>query len=145
MIKMPTTGSFGICFKGKCYLVYNHWDSYPSGLGMAIVDEIKKSVEDKSIFGWTSKVEELRIITTNREDDPTKFYCLLRFHLGSLKKMFSIGQFTNASPVGKYAYIVNLDTFILDCYEEGKKICSYRFDRLPEWDMYDEHLLQNQF
>jgi hypothetical protein len=35
-----TRGLFGICFRGKYYYFYNHWDSYLDGLGVEFVTEV---------------------------------------------------------------------------------------------------------
>jgi hypothetical protein len=37
---MGTRGVFGFYYKGKFYVVYNHFDSYPTGLGANIAQEI---------------------------------------------------------------------------------------------------------
>lgn len=43
---MGTRGAFGFKEDGRLLLTYNHWDSYPMGLGMDIV---------KAINGWNPK------------------------------------------------------------------------------------------
>jgi hypothetical protein len=37
---MGTRGLLFIRWKGRYYIYYNHWDSYPEGLGKAIVEKI---------------------------------------------------------------------------------------------------------
>ena len=38
---MSTRGTFGFHRNGKDELYYNHWDSYPDGLGAAFIDYVK--------------------------------------------------------------------------------------------------------
>lgn len=42
---MGTSGLFGFVYNGKYYVVYNHYDSYPDGLGQDIINEIKKMLD----------------------------------------------------------------------------------------------------
>jgi hypothetical protein len=37
---MGTRGWFVFVFKGKYYIIYNHFDSYPSGLGASLLEQI---------------------------------------------------------------------------------------------------------
>ena len=47
---MGTRGNYIFRYKGKCYVFYNHFDSYFSGLGADIVKELKS---------WTAEDFEL--------------------------------------------------------------------------------------
>ena len=49
---MATRGLFGFYYKGKYYLTYNHWDSYPEGLGVRMVDEIKAAINNGTFDQW---------------------------------------------------------------------------------------------
>ena len=44
---MATRGSFGLTHKGQTKMIYNHWDSYPEGLGREFVDWIKARSDDE--------------------------------------------------------------------------------------------------
>ena len=92
---MPTTGSFGFCLKGILYVVYNNWDSNPSGLGRLVVEEIQSAVKDYSLFSWSSKVESFIIREISKADlsDLNRWYNQLHFYLGSLTKLFLIIMF----------------------------------------------------
>ena len=46
---MSTRGSFGFHENGKDELYYNHWDSYPDGLGAAFINFLKGKGEDNWI------------------------------------------------------------------------------------------------
>ena len=57
---MGTRGLLGFIIKGKKKGSYNHWDSYPSGLGMEIITwlkyltetEILQLIERLNEFEW---------------------------------------------------------------------------------------------
>lgn len=42
---MGTRGTITIIYQGKLIKLYNHWDSYPSGLGVNLVQEIKRLLQ----------------------------------------------------------------------------------------------------
>jgi hypothetical protein len=44
---MATRGAFGLTHKGQTKMIYNHWDSYPDGLGREFVDWIKSRSDDE--------------------------------------------------------------------------------------------------
>ncbi len=94
---MGTRGLFGFYRKGKYYLVYNHFDSYRSGLGRDLVNEIKIAIADKRLNEWKTAVSNLKIVdpdTPPTEEDVKRltsfanlavssrstvdWYCLLR-------------------------------------------------------------------
>jgi hypothetical protein len=43
---MGTRGFYGFRYKGRYILFYNHWDSYYSGLGNQLLDELRKFTEE---------------------------------------------------------------------------------------------------
>jgi hypothetical protein len=63
---MGTHGLFGFVYKGRIYLIYNHYDSYLDGLGFSLICEIKFAVKNNLIDEWIKKLESCRIV---REDD----------------------------------------------------------------------------
>jgi len=44
---MATRGAFGLTHKGQTKMIYNHYDSYPDGLGREFVDWIKARSDDE--------------------------------------------------------------------------------------------------
>lgn len=44
---MATRGAFGLTHKGQTKMIYNHYDSYPEGLGREFVDWIKARSDDE--------------------------------------------------------------------------------------------------
>jgi hypothetical protein len=134
---MGTRGLYGFRKGGVDKLTYNHYDSYPDGLGSWIL----KFIKDTSI----DKMNEIfdRIIMVKGDDKPTSeqieeckpctdldvstksindWYCLLKKAQGDLgyygagiKYMIDNHDFIKDSEC-EYAYIINLDNNILEFY-----------------------------
>jgi len=135
---MGTRGLWGFHYKKKDKLTYNHFDSYPTGLGQTI----KEFVSHHSI----KKLEKmaLKIKLVNEQEMPTAtqirecsrfanlhvghqklsdWYCLLRETQGhpnayatKLCYMIDNKKFIQDSLFCEYAYIINLDTKQLEIY-----------------------------
>ena len=45
--------------KGRYYVHYNHWDSYPHGLGLQILHEIPRNVSKEEFEEWVRKTREI--------------------------------------------------------------------------------------
>jgi len=143
---MGTRGAFGFRFEVKDKVTYNHWDSYPSGLGNNIakflkeftsVDELKKIAEgikliqkdDKPTTKQKAECKELGLFdpeVSNQSDDD--WYCLLRNSQGDLsiyakgfKYMIDSHKFLEDSLFCEWAYIINLDTAQLEIYQGFNK------------------------
>ena len=143
----------------KYYMVYNHWDSYPSGLGNDLVKQLKQAIEDGTIEEWKVKVLELEDVSgttpteeqinflkenTNLEigEDIDNWYELLKGTQDSLQNMLDAKYFESqiedySEPrLGifiEFCYVVNLDTNTLDFYGDR---CSFSLDNLPTWVYY---------
>jgi putative hemolysin len=155
---MGTRGLFGFYYRGNFYVVYNHWDSYPEGLGAQIVAELKRAIQENRIGEWIQLLNQLKVVALNvpptHEDieklrpytdlkvstqSPTDWYCLLRGCQGSLETVLKCGYIDNCvNDQGEpqweeYAYIVNYDTNKLDFYEGNQLVNSYDFTDLPTW------------
>lgn len=132
---MGTRGIYGLRKNGKDKLTYNHYDSYPEGLGKDILTFI---AENKS------KLNEVydNIILVNEDTTPTQeqieackeytnlsvsekstddWYCLLRNTQGYLTpylngKLYMINNedFIKNSLFCEYGYIINLDENVLE-------------------------------
>lgn len=154
---MGTRGLFGFFHKGKYYVVYNHWDSYPSGLGADIVKELKRAIDEGRLEEWLNLLIQIKLVSESipptQEDieklknyldlnvshqSESDWYCLLRKCQGSIEKVLNSGYMVNhinenETPIWEeYAYIVNFDTNKLDFYGDDEPQ-SYEFNNLPEW------------
>jgi hypothetical protein len=160
---MGTRGLFGFYYQGKFYVIYNHFDSYPSGLGAAIVEELRRAIQESSdpknrLSKWIQQLEQLRLVSPRvpptlediqklrpytdvnvSQQSTTDWYCLLRHCQGSVEKVLASGYLDNCVDTSglplweEYAYIINLDTQKLDFYEENRLVNSFDFDNLPSW------------
>ena len=157
---MGTRGLFGFYYKGKYYVVYNHFDSYPSGLGVDIVNELKWAIKAGKLDEWIALLEKIKIIDYDMKptaEDIEKlkpytdlrvssqstldWYCLLRHCQGSLESVLNSGYLLNAvNSTGnpnweEYAYIVNFDTKKLDFYISDRLEESFELDvaKLPNF------------
>jgi len=60
---MGTRGIFGFIYKGKRYIVYNHFDSYPSGLGLwLLIEIISLALPSCDFSSWIEKLEKIHNI-----------------------------------------------------------------------------------
>lgn len=153
---MGTRGLFGFCYKGKYYWAYNHWDSYPSGLGADIIKQLQYAIDNHLLDDWKNKIVKLievdeNVSPTDEEIQQLKkytnlkvsdqstddWYCLLRGTQGCLQSILDAGYIVNHAINNKneydadaeYTYTVNLDNNTLDV-SWGE---SYPFDNLPNW------------
>jgi hypothetical protein len=138
---MGTRGSFGFRVNGEDKLMYNHSDSYPSGLGLDLLAflkginmaTLKKKVakltavdNDKARPTAAQKAKCRKAGTVNlgvAEQSENDWYCLIRNAQGDLGKLLEVGFFDEGntfvldSIFCEWAYIVNLDTGKLEVYE----------------------------
>lgn len=154
---MGTRGLFGFYVKGKYYVVYNHFDSYPEGLGNDVVEEIRKAIQEGKLEEWKNKLMNIVVVDDKpptSEDieklarytnlsvsrrSTSDWYCLLRDTQGSMENVLASGYICNAvnsagSPLfEEYAYILNFDTNQLDFYEGDTFVRGYNLNELPNW------------
>jgi hypothetical protein len=159
---MGTRGFFGFIYKGKCYVIYNHFDSYPEYLGKNIVNEIIFELyHDPEFVRWIGLIENLKIITNDMEpsDGDIKkleqwtdltvggqgthdWYCLLRKTQGSLNKVLESGYLennavNNGPPTQdiwlEFGYILDLDKRQFEYYDGSDKPTIYPLGKLPKW------------
>ena len=144
---MGTRGAFGFRIGEIDKVAYNHWDSYPDGLGLSVTEFIKETPDDelktiakniivvengsqptvaqkKAVRDFEKKnnivVSDVSVSERTLDD----WYCLLRKAQGGLnmyKKgleyMISADSFLHDSLFCEYAYIINVDTGMLEVYK----------------------------
>jgi len=151
---MGTRGLYGFIKNGERKITYNHFDSYPDGLGESIVDFIKKtSIEEmKKIFDKIKLVDNKIQPTPEEKEKCIKWtdlgvshqsendwYCLLRKSQGDLDSYKDGLEYMldysdpDIDADQEYIYIIDLDKNILkftDCYT--KKIKEFSLTKLPK-------------
>lgn len=141
---MGTRGFTGLVIDGQEKLGYQQYDSYPSGVGVVVLKELKELVKDMTAF--RKKARELELVTdkvppTQKQiekcsryldlDVSTQssqdWYCLLRGTQGSLRKILSSryvldsSEFPLDSLSCEYGYLVDLDGGTFQVYEGYQK------------------------
>lgn len=142
---MGTRGAYGFRIDEQDKLTYNHWDSYPEGLGKVIVEfcrnlnkkslsTLKKKVRALSLVDPDSKPTKAEIKHYNKFADTTvssgstdEWYVLLRElqggkmlpHIlnGTLKHMIENNDFIRDSLFCEYAYVIDLDRDVIEFYQ----------------------------
>jgi len=148
---MGTAGSVGFIYKDKESLSYNHFDSYPDGLGRDVLELISKVNKE---YGWkefkqnasqlnnieVKEITDLELIekykkysdldvSSKKFSDP---YCLFRkiqgsqwiyeVYEGNLQDYKLDNKFIHNSLFCEYAYIINIDSMKLEFYSGFQKI-----------------------
>jgi hypothetical protein len=142
---MGTRGAIGIRIDGQDKVAYNHFDSYPEGLGVDAVEFIREWLAD----GRDKMRDAARSITLIDEDIPPTqaqkdrlapvadlgvseqslddWYCLTRHLQGDLGGYLKYGVmpdghvFMQDSLFCEWAYVVNLDDFSFEVYRGFQK------------------------
>jgi len=137
---MGTRGAYGFRLNQKDYITYNHFDSYPSGLGNEILKAARKIARD--IPGAKEKVARLKLVTDKNPPTteeikklakytditvssklPSEWYVLLRNIQGQIEEHLESGYmidsagFLSDSLFCEWAYIINLDDETLEVYK----------------------------
>lgn len=153
---MSTRGVVGFVADGKWYVMYNHMDSYPSELGMTVL-EFCKTIDD-----WDDLKEKVKKIElVNDGDAPTpeqsslyegyasekksdNWYDLLRqlqngrilyeIAVGNVKHMTDDHIFMAYSLHCEWGYVIDLDEMALHVYKgrNEEKPNPMRFNFLPD-------------
>lgn len=141
---MGTRGIWGFVHEGKEYLTYNHFDSYPSGLGQNIAQYLN-SVDVEFL---RSRVRELRLVNeagpgptpdeverlacfadrgVQDGDLRKKWYVLLRHTQGDPEATLRAGvmidgaSFAGESIFCEWGYVIDLDEELFEVYEGFRK------------------------
>lgn len=138
---MGTRGLFGFYYKGRFYVVYNHCDSYRSGLGLKVLNSLIAAIKNGTIDQWKEKLitikevdekipptaEDIKKLSAYTDlgvstQSTSDWYCILRSCQGSIESVLGSGYILNAVDENgqpdfqEYAYIINFNTDHLDFY-----------------------------
>ena len=154
-------------------MVYNHFDSYFSGLGHDLLQEIRKMKKEDKLDERLEMFKKLRIVTNN--DKPTEqdivkcqpylnkmvgdgddYYSLLRKCQGSFERVlhsgyllrYDIDDMNDKHKLQEYGYVLDFDSesFIIH-YErdDGIKIEEFDLNHLPSsLDDNGEHIYDEE-
>lgn len=143
---MGTRGACGFYSQGTEKVTYNHYDSYPVGLGNQVIeyldtkdrdiDEIRKDFDKIQLVKETSRPSKKQIKIcrnaglsdlTVSDKEITDWYCLMRLAQGDLTQNVQSGlmidsrEFLYDSLFCEWAYIINIDNSLLEVYKGGQK------------------------
>lgn len=136
---MGTRGILGVRVDRRDKIAYNHFDSYPDGLGKGVIDQLADLLKDPTRFRGLAKdlqpidpqaeptenqIHRLKKFTDLRvsRQSPKDWYCLLRKTQGDLGAILEATMYENAegfthdSLFCEYGYIANLDEDVLEFY-----------------------------
>lgn len=152
---MSTRGALGFRIHGTDKISYNHYDSYPAGLGETTLAFLKTALKDEKRL--RERVDALRVVQEDEKptfedvqrlrpytdlrisnQSVTDWYCLLRETQGDLEKILKAGviadykEFLSDSIFCEWAYIINLDTRVFEVYQgfQEKPHAAGRYARL---------------
>lgn len=137
---MGTRGSLGFIAEGNAKFTYNHYDSYPDGLGLDVLRWLRETVAND---GETESRVQVTLMSPVEEDaSPTPgeleffsefhdprvsrgddWYALLRDTQGNPAKILRARYYVDASefPLDslfcEFAYVVDFDARVLEAYE----------------------------
>ena len=147
---MGTRGLYGFRKNNQDKTSYNHCDSYPEGLGVDILKFIcNHSIEEMNEFYDRIIMVDQRSNPTDEQKEncikngfvnlnvsnqsENDWYCLLRNLQGELEKLYKCefpymiddSDFIKDSLFCEYAYIINLDTNVLEFYKGFQHVPQY--------------------
>lgn len=160
---MGTRGNYGFIYKGKLYVMYNHFDSYPEnpGLGWTLVKEIvwanlerwKVALDTIKICSGKpteEDVEALRASTDTNVDNGelSNWYVLTRKNQGSALRVLQSGYFNGTVKTvdselannfnNDWGYVIDFDSnkFRVFIWAEERHDLGCALDAVPD-TMFD--------
>jgi hypothetical protein len=136
---MGTRGSITVYYNGKKFCLYNHFDSYPDGLGYDLVIEILQLLDSFSQAEIIAKLNNIKIVNNSiqpTEEDIIKlkavtdltvsnqstndWYCLLRNTQGSILSVLEVGYVYDGGSGEEFDYHVDFDNMKFWCNDMDK-------------------------
>lgn len=140
---MGTRGFVGFVIDGVEKITYNHFDSYPDGLGKNVLDWIRDVYHDGVLDEVIRRARELRVVSENSEPtdediehlgiylnmgvgehrERPNWYQLLRETQGDLAAVLNAGVMIDSSDFpldslfAEWGYLVDFDNSTFEVYE----------------------------
>jgi hypothetical protein len=136
---MGTRGIYGVVAGRKEKISYNHYDSYPEGLGLNVLGAGRRIQSD--FDNYLVKAKKLKLVSDDRPPTPsqvkklerfanttvstqkvTEWYVLLRELQGDLLGHLDCGFMSDSSKFAQdslfceWGWVVNMDDRVLECY-----------------------------
>lgn len=145
---MSRNGTLGYIYNNKEYLGYNHWDSYPSGLGVDVLIFIEKINKENGWIKFKEFASKLNNLGDNEvtdiliqkkyekysdlgcsEEKLSDPYCLFRKIQGVpwLEELYNgeLQDYTLCNKKNEYTYLINLDTIKLEFFIEDEMMAVF--------------------
>jgi hypothetical protein len=157
---MSTRGAFGVRIDGQTKATYNHSDSYPTGLGRDLVEQIKSLLStDAGLARFEKLARSLKLVDSGvpptfedvvalrkytdlgvGNQSTSDWYCLTRKLQGDLASILEVGYMLDygafLTNFDEWMYIVNLDDGKFEVYTSDTAVASYPLNAIPEgWDV----------
>ena len=151
---MGTRGIYGFIIGGAEKIGYNHFDSYPDGLGVSILQELRtgdleeikaqagqlRVITDESKWPTPEQIDEVIAKLGTPDGSARDWYWLLRDTQGSLDRTLRSGYIIDYSDFAldslfcEWGYLVNFETGFLEVYRgfQRERHEAGRFAMLPE-------------
>jgi hypothetical protein len=141
---MGTRGLIGFAVGGEVKLAYNHWDSYPDGLGVKVLSFVRQLVKDGAVDDAAQRVRDLKVVTDETPVTPAdvqalkrwanttvggptetgapSWYQLLRETQGDPDAILTAGYLEDSSEFAldslfcEWGYVINFDDKVLEVY-----------------------------
>lgn len=143
---MGTRGFITFVAEGVEKTTYNHSDSYPAGLGLWVLADLREFASTGDLDGLRDKAIKLRVVpegSTPSAEDIARFapqadlsvsdrslndwYCLLRNTQGSASAILDAGvliddrEFPLDSVMAEYGYVIDTDAGCFEAYKGFQK------------------------
>ena len=141
---MGTHGFYVFKYKGIYYIYYQHYDSYPSGLGQKIVDAVKQ-LKLNDIEKIKSLLLNIKLTEEENDGVISSFDNILdaienydKFNYRTSKKEPEMGDYD-----GEYIYIINFDLNIIKM-KSYYNTCTFDFQYIQyNWiDIFNENNIE---
>lgn len=141
---MGTRGFLGFVADGAEKIAYNHWDSYPEGLGTDVLAWLRAAMDDPDATARAAR--ELRVVASSSVPSPEDierlaafadttvgdqraddWYCLLRKTQGDPSSILKAGvlvdasEFPSDSLFAEWGYVADFDAGVFEVYRGFQK------------------------